>query len=236
MKWPFHWLNKLLNICIAIVVLFHMVLLVYGAIGLVTYSKIHPNFSALSFYRLWSEGQENIAVSKNYVKYEDIPRPLISLVVALEDQSFFSHMGVDPNAILMAVKRNLIRGTYAMGGSTISQQLVKNLLLWPQKSLARKYMELWLTLEMEFFLPKKKILELYLNYIEWGNGIYGVADAAKYRMNKKLSKLSIEDMKKLVVILPNPRRYEFSDIKDNYRLQQRMQALSYSYVLKLAHR
>jgi monofunctional biosynthetic peptidoglycan transglycosylase len=129
-------------------------------------------------------------------------------VVATEDASFFEHEGFDWEGIKDAAVYNLEAGEFKRGGSTITQQLAKNLYLSPERSLLRKAREALITRSLEHQLTKPRILELYLNVAEWGHGIFGAEAAARHHFGKAASELSIEEAALLAAILPSPRRYD----------------------------
>jgi len=124
-----------------------------------------------------------------------------------EDDKFWKHEGFDYEAIQKAIEKDLKAKKYKVGASTITQQLVKNLYLSPEKSLTRKISEALITWRMEKVLPKKRILELYLNVVEWGEGIFGVEAASKYYYGKPSSQLTPREAARLASVLPNPRKY-----------------------------
>ena len=132
---------------------------------------------------------------------------LVLCVVRSEDAKFYQHHGFDWDEIQDAFERNLDEGEYHRGGSTISQQLAKNLFLWRAKSLPRKILEGYLTWRLEQTLAKKRILELYLNVIEWGPGIYGIGEASRHYFDKSPSGLTLGESALLAVTLPNPIRW-----------------------------
>ena len=129
-------------------------------------------------------------------------------VVAAEDASFFTHEGFDWEGIKDAALRNLEAGEMQRGGSTITQQLAKNLYLSPERSLFRKAREALIARSLEHHLSKERILELYLNVAEWGRGIYGAEAAAHHHFRKPAKDLSAEEAALLAAILPSPRRYD----------------------------
>jgi monofunctional biosynthetic peptidoglycan transglycosylase len=129
-------------------------------------------------------------------------------VVATEDASFFEHEGFDWEGIKDAAVHNLEAGEFRRGGSTITQQLAKNLYLSPERSLLRKAREALITRSLEHELTKPRILELYLNVAEWGHGIFGAEAAARHHFGKSAAELSIEEAALLAAILPSPRRYD----------------------------
>lgn len=127
-------------------------------------------------------------------------------VVASEDQRFAQHAGFDFEAIRKAAEHNA-RSKRMRGASTLSQQLAKNLFLWPERSWVRKGLETWYTLLIEAFLPKRRILELYLNVAEFGPGIYGAEAAAQAYWRKPAKKLTRAEAATLAAVLPSPRKY-----------------------------
>jgi monofunctional biosynthetic peptidoglycan transglycosylase len=137
-----------------------------------------------------------------------ISKNLQNAVLLAEDDQFFNHNGLDWNAALRAWKTNLRRGRFARGASTITMQVARNLYLSPRKSVLRKAREVWIALKIELLLPKERILEIYLNIAEWGNGIYGAEAAAHHYFGKSAIYLTKEEAAWLAAILPRPRFYD----------------------------
>jgi monofunctional biosynthetic peptidoglycan transglycosylase len=129
-------------------------------------------------------------------------------VVATEDASFFQHEGFDWEGMKDAALYNIEAGEFKRGGSTITQQLAKNLYLSSERSLLRKAREALITRSLEHELTKTRILELYLNVAEWGNGIFGAEAAARHHFGKPAAGLTLEEAALLAAILPSPRRYD----------------------------
>tara|TARA_R110002050_G_scaffold243115_1_gene379482 strand:+ start:7548 stop:8258 length:711 start_codon:yes stop_codon:yes gene_type:complete len=152
------------------------------------------------------------ANSKDFVwKHEwksidNISKHLQLAVICSEDQNFLSHNGFDMIAIEKAIKYNK-KGKRTRGASTISQQTVKNIFLWPHRSWFRKGLEVYFTFLIETIWSKERILEVYLNSIEMGNGVYGAEAAAQYWFKKPASKLSSNEASAIASILPNPLKY-----------------------------
>ncbi|WP_245838069.1 monofunctional biosynthetic peptidoglycan transglycosylase [Niveispirillum lacus] len=138
---------------------------------------------------------------------EKISPALVRAVIAAEDSRFCNHMGVDLDAVERALERNQT-GKPLRGGSTISQQVAKNAFLWPDRSWLRKGVELWFTLLVESFWPKKRIMEVYLNIVEWAPGVYGAEAAARTWFGKGTSELSNQEAALLAAILPNPLKWK----------------------------
>jgi monofunctional glycosyltransferase len=145
-------------------------------------------------------------VDQTWVGLERISRNLIQAVVASEDQKFFGHEGVDWQAVQESLEKNVEKGRALRGGSTITQQLAKNLYFGTQKTLARKLRELVVARWMESDLTKRRILTLYLNVIEWGDGVYGAEAAARRYFGKPASDLTVDEAAALAAAIPSPRR------------------------------
>lgn len=137
---------------------------------------------------------------------ERIPPAMQLAVIASEDQNFPNHHGLDLGAIRKAIDE-AEDGKSLRGASTITQQTVKNLFLWPQKGWSRKIIEGGLALLLELFWNKQRILEVYLNIVEFGPGVYGVAAASEYWYHRPLDRLTVDQAARLAAILPNPWRY-----------------------------
>lgn len=144
----------------------------------------------------------------DWVGYADISENLKRAVVTSEDAGFVEHDGVDWNAIEVAKARNAKRGKIIAGGSTISMQLTKNLFLSSNRSYLRKGEEIAMTYIMEIMIPKEKILEIYLNSVEWGVGVFGAQAAASHYFNGSAGKISQPQAAKLAVMLPAPKFYD----------------------------
>ncbi len=133
-----------------------------------------------------------------------ISRYLRAAVIYAEDYRFYSHDGVDWNAIEKAIDANLEQGALAIGGSTITQQLAKNLYLSPHRSLARKLREMLIAYSLEDHLSKQRILELYLNVVEWGDGVFGAEAASRHWFGHSAQSLTPAEAARLAIALPNP--------------------------------
>src|SRR5690606_21590704 len=149
------------------------------------------------------------------IKYKWVSRDKISdhlelAVVCSEDQNFLKHNGLDFGAIEKAKKQNEKAGRIVRGASTISQQTAKNLFLWQGRSYLRKGLEVYFTFLIELFWNKERIMEVYLNIIEMGDGIYGAQAASQHYFKKDAANLSVEQAALIAAILPNPRRFSAS--------------------------
>ena len=142
-----------------------------------------------------------------YVKYKDIPPRVIETLIATEDTSFFEHSGVNINAILRALFKDIKAGKKVEGASTITQQLVRNLYLNRKKTLSRKLKEALISIKVEHLLSKEEILERYLNQIYLGNGFYGIKTAALGYFHKNLKDLTLKEIAMLIALPKGPTLY-----------------------------
>jgi len=150
-------------------------------------------------------------IEKEWKPLEEISVNLPLAVITSEDQKFDEHFGFDVQAIEKAAKYNeRHKGKKVKGASTISQQTAKNVFLWPHRSWLRKGLEVYFTLLIEVFWSKERIMEVYLNVIEMGPGIYGAEAAAKYYFKKPAAKLTRNESALIAAILPNPIRWSAS--------------------------
>src|SRR5439155_179131 len=143
-----------------------------------------------------------------WVPYERISPHLKHAMIAAEDARFAEHGGFDWDGIQKALEKNRKKGRVVSGGSTITQQLAKNLFLSPDKSYWRKAEEAVVTVLLEAMLPKQRIFELYLNVIEWGNGVFGAEAAAQRYFGVPARELSAEQAARLAAMTPSPRVFE----------------------------
>ena len=143
-----------------------------------------------------------------FVPYERISRELKRAMIAAEDARFVDHEGFDWEGIQTALEKNQKKGRVVAGGSTITQQLAKNLFLSPSRSYWRKAEEAVITVMLETMLDKERIFELYLNVIEWGSGVFGAEAAAQRYFGTSAARLSAEQAARLAAMAPNPRYYE----------------------------
>src|SRR6056297_1739488 len=143
----------------------------------------------------------------DFVPLEKIPDDFVKMVISTEDYKFYEHPGIDIEAIKRAYVINMKVGYRMFGGSTITQQISRSLFLLPKKILIRKYFEVLIALQMDAMLPKDRIIELYLNYAEWGNGIFGLSRAAEYHFKKTIKTMNIDQSARLIAILANPIDY-----------------------------
>jgi len=171
--------------------------------------KENPKKTALMKYReaVSKEKRKRYRIYQNWVSLSKISPYLVKAVLIAEDDKFWRHEGFDYEAIQKAIEKDLKAKKFKFGGSTITQQLARNLYLSPEKSMIRKISEAFITWRMEKTLSKKRILELYLNVVEWGDGIFGAEAASRHYYGKPSSELTPEEAARLASVLPNPRKY-----------------------------
>ncbi|HZX29978.1 MAG TPA: monofunctional biosynthetic peptidoglycan transglycosylase [Rhodocyclaceae bacterium] len=154
------------------------------------------------------EKKPDAQMQKQWVPYERISVHLKRAIIAAEDAKFADHEGFDWDGIQKAMEKNQKKGRFVAGGSTISQQLAKNLFLSPKRSLFRKGEEAIITLMIEALWDKQRILEVYLNVIEWGNGVFGAEAAARHYFGVGAAQLGPEQAARLAGMVPAPRYYD----------------------------
>lgn len=199
---------------LALFLLFGLVLQAYFALRILSWTVIDPSstsFMRAAQLRLLRAGQAQLW-RHDWVPYDRISPWLKRSVVASEDSTFLTNDGVDWAAIRAAWDKNhsrrYEREDKIVGGSTITQQLAKNLFLSPERSYLRKAQELLITFMLEAILGKRRILELYLNSVEWGNGIYGAQAAARTYFHTDAARLTPWQSARLAVMLPAPRFFQ----------------------------
>ena len=173
------------------------------------------------------EAQEDgkpITVRQRWVPYAQISNNLRRAVLVAEDAAFFDHDGIDLKELRASLEHNWEEGRFERGASTITQQLAKNLYLSPSRNPIRKLKELLITRRLEAALPKRRILEIYLNVIEWGDGIFGAEAASRAYFGKPAAALSADEAALLAGAIINPR--EHSPARPTRRLQRRQQIIA----------
>lgn len=177
-----------------------LVLFIGPAVLIMIYAVAPPPFTPLMLIR----GVEGYGLSKDWVPLSEISTHLQRAVIASEDSKFCQHSGFDWVAVDNALERYQKGQQSLLGASTISMQTSKNLMLWPGRTFVRKGVEAFVTVWLESILSKRRILELYLNIIEWGPGIYGAEAAAQHYFKVPASQLTRDQAARLAVVLPNP--------------------------------
>ncbi len=175
------------------------------------YKRQNPGMTPLMPIRIVNQliDGKPIVLKHFRVPIEQISNNMIYAVIAGEDQKFIDHRWFDTDALLKAFAKNVKTQSFSLWWSTITQQTAKNVFLWPWRSIMRKWLEAYFTLLIELLRRKERIIEVYLNIIEFGNGIYGVEQAAHYYFNTSAAKLTQSQASFLVAIMPNPRYYQW---------------------------
>lgn len=198
------WFMNLLKRVVLLLVLVLVVLPVLVVLGM---RWVHPPTSAFMLrYRLTTILDKKAPpLRQKWVKWAAISPSLPLAAVAAEDQKFPGHRGFDLESIEEAMEKNA-KGKRIRGASTISQQVAKNLFLWPGRSYLRKGLEAYMTVLLELLWPKQRILEVYVNIAEFGEGVYGAQAAAETFFQKSPARLSVGEAALLAAVLPNPQR------------------------------
>jgi monofunctional biosynthetic peptidoglycan transglycosylase len=169
------------------------------------YRELPPPATPLMLLRL----VEGAGMDKSWKPLSGISPHLVRAVMASEDSRFCSHDGFDWEAVQSAWQHDQ-HGRRLLGASTISMQTAKNLFLWPDRSWPRKALEVYFTVLIELAWSKQRIMELYLNIVEWAPGVYGAESAARHHFNKPAEALTSAEAARLAAVLPNPRRWSAS--------------------------
>ncbi len=200
------WLKWLILGPILLVILVQL----YFFVMVCWYSVFNPGSTSFMRQQLSElrEKNPNATLKHEWVPYERISVNLKRAVVASEDSRFAEHGGVDWEALEKAYERNNKRSKVVGGGSTITQQLAKNLFLSGSRSYLRKGQEMIIAFMLETVMSKRRILEVYLNVVEYGRGVFGAEAAAKHYFRTSAANLSAQQAARLAVMLPNPRYYD----------------------------
>lgn len=216
-----------------------LLLVAFSVLQVAVLRFIDPPFSMFMLNRqlvAWTEGDWSFRIAHDGRDLDEISPYLPLAMVAAEDQNFPAHSGFDFKAIEKARKNNA-RGRRVRGASTISQQVAKNLFLWSGRSWVRKGIEAWYTVLIETLWPKRRILEMYANFAEFGDGVYGAQAAARTYFRKDARNLSAAESARLAAVLPSPRRYSVSRPgpyvqRRSNAIQRQMRALGGTAYLK----
>ena len=203
LAWRFTWRVILLA-------LIALTLLQFWFLGCVWYWSVNnPESTAFMRSRLsmLREDKPDARLKYVFVPYQRISPHLKRAIIASEDANFFQHGGFDWDGMRKAYEKNMREGEFVAGGSTITQQLAKNLFLSGERTLWRKAQEAAITVMIEVIMDKRRILELYLNVIEWGDGVFGAEAAARYHYGISAAQLASEQAARLAAMVPSPRRY-----------------------------
>ncbi len=201
-------MGRFLLICIAGLLVLVAAQFVYPNVSAL--KKMNPKKTAMMEYReaAWKREGKRYKIDQRWVSLRTVSPYLVKAVLIGEDDKFWKHEGFDYEAMQKAIEKDIKAQKFKLGGSTISQQLAKNLYLSPSKNPVRKVREAIITWRMEKTLSKKRILELYLNVAEWGDrGIFGIESAARHYYGKPASALGPEEAVRLAAVLPNPIKF-----------------------------
>jgi monofunctional biosynthetic peptidoglycan transglycosylase len=206
MKRAWRWVARIVLLLIAAVCVYQFWIM--GSV--VWWIWFNPSTSAFMEERLQVLHQKDpeAVLHHQWVPYERISINLKRALIAAEDAKFLDHDGFDWEAIQKAYEKNLKKGKVVAGGSTISQQLAKNLFLSGRRTPWRKAEEALITLMIEHLMSKRRIFEIYLNIIEWGNGVFGAQAAARYYYGVSAANLDPEQAARLAAMVPKPRFYD----------------------------
>jgi monofunctional glycosyltransferase len=190
--------------------------------GTIVFAFVPVPLTPLMIMRTWEQmwdGDRDVRLYKNWESLDNMSTEMQLAVVCSEDQDFLEHEGFDFKAIKNAYKYNKTHKK-KRGASTISQQTAKNMFLWPSRSWLRKGFEIYFTFLIETIWSKERIMEVYLNIIEFGDGIYGAEAASKHYFNKSAKNLNRSEAALLSAILPSPLKYSVSNPQQNVRERQ----------------
>ncbi|MBM4181856.1 MAG: monofunctional biosynthetic peptidoglycan transglycosylase [Betaproteobacteria bacterium] len=191
-----------------VLVLYVQIAFLAGVLWWGHFNPANTAFMEAGLARLQEKKGPDAELRHKWVDYARISIHLKRAAVAAEDSRFLEHEGFDWEGIEKAVEKNLKKGRIVAGGSTISQQLAKNLFLSPSRNPLRKVQEAVITVMIESLWSKRRILEVYLNVIEWGNGIYGAEAASRRYFKSSAAGLGPDQAAHLAAMIPNPRFYE----------------------------
>lgn len=221
-------LRTALKYVFPLIVHVHVVFIVYTIPLILCYRFVNPPITGIMLYR--AVGYRWPLEKIRYLPIKQIPSKTRNMIIKVEDGSFYTHHGVIFAALKNAWEINKGLGQPVYGGSTITMQTARTLFLVPEKSYIRKYLEMILALEMEMLLSKDRIFELYLNYAEWGKGIFGIQAASIYHYRRGVSKLSIDEAVRLVTLLSSPIKYHPYTIQKNGILKARYNYLAQRFM------
>ncbi|MGE5649214.1 MAG: monofunctional biosynthetic peptidoglycan transglycosylase [Bacillota bacterium] len=203
-------LRKLLLWLVLVPALFVLVMQLFFFIQIWWWVDHNPD--STSFMRrqlsVLREKNPDAQLQHKWVPYNHISNNLKRAIIASEDSNFSEHEGIDWDALQKAYEKNSRKGKVVAGGSTITQQLAKNLFLSGDRSYARKAQEVVITYMLEFLMDKERIFEIYLNVVEWGNGVFGAEAATRHYYGTSAASLSAAQAARLAVMLPRPRYYD----------------------------
>jgi monofunctional biosynthetic peptidoglycan transglycosylase len=211
----------LLKLILRILKLVFIVFVIGSIFGVILYRWVNPPVTFLMIERGFERKADgkDWKIDKQWVDFDQIADPMKQAAVAAEDQTFLENHGFDFKAIEKAIQKNE-HSKKLIGGSTITQQTAKNVFLWPGRSILRKGFEAWFTMLMDVFWSKKRVMEVYLNEIEMGDGIYGVQAAAQAYYHKDAKDLNASEAAAIASIWPDPLKWSPTDPNDHVAHRQ----------------
>ncbi|WP_133647407.1 monofunctional biosynthetic peptidoglycan transglycosylase [Paraburkholderia flava] len=203
---PFRWLVYV----VAVFALAWIATQAFYFAQIAIWNYVNPRSTAFMRSDAWrlSDDRPDLSIQHTWIPYDQISHNLKRAIIASEDANFVNNNGYETDAILQAWEKNKSRGKIVRGGSTITQQLARNLFLSREKSYIRKGQELIITWMLETLMDKERIFEIYLNSVEWGNGVYGAEAAAHYYYRTSAGKLTGWQSARLAVMLPRPKYFD----------------------------
>lgn len=203
------FLKSVFRFCLRSVLKLLLFFLVSSVLSVVLLRYIPAPMTTFMLYQHvsdWRQGKDFTSIDHEWVEHEQISKHIFSAVIAAEDQKFYQHHGFDTEAMQLAVA-NWLDGGRLRGASTISQQLAKNLFLIPTRHLLRKVIEAWFTLLIEIFWDKQRILDVYVNSVEFGDHLFGVESASRHFFGIPAKQLNRKQSALLAAALPNPKQF-----------------------------
>lgn len=208
-------MRKIINIIKWMVVAFFVTTI----FSVIIYKYVPVYVTPLMVIRTVSSSE---SIHHKWISLDEMPKDMVKAVIASEDAHFLSHNGFDFKAIKQAIEHNKKNNKNKRGASTISQQTAKNVFLWPSRSWLRKGLEAYFTVLIELFWDKQRIIEVYLNSIEMGNGIFGIAAVADMHFDKEPEKLTKRQCALIAATLPNPIKFNSAVPSPYMRKRQRV--------------
>lgn len=202
----------------------HLAFWIVIAFLTILYNFINPPITPLILQRYLVRGYD--WHKRSFIRLENIPPTTIRMVIALEDGNYYKHFGFEFSEVKTAWKRNKKSGKIRYGASTISNQLARTIFLTTDRNYFRKYLEIQATVIMETLMSKDRKLELYMNYVEWGKGIYGIETASRFYYNRSCTKICRDQAKKLVSVISSPIKYNPHNFYQSASARQRYRMLN----------
>ncbi len=202
--------HKVLTVVLVVAGFFLYELVTIPFLSIANLRRENPNETALMKQRIEEakKGKTQLKIQQRWIPLSKLPRHVVNAVIVAEDGLFYAHGGIDWFEVQESFARNIDEGKFARGASTITQQLAKNLYLSTSKDPIRKFKEVLITLLLEQQLSKDRILEIYLNVIEWGRGIFGIEMAARTYFGKSAPALTLDEATRLAAVIPSPLQHK----------------------------